>query len=258
MKKLIFTIVGLIGLFIACESQAAISYINGSHLSSAGSTSTTPSEPASCVEDDFIIAVAMWQDDDSSGGTITDPADFTQLDNFAETLGPDGIYYLGHKVRGSDAGNGYAFSTSSGSDNNHVDLLCFRGVDTTTPLDVTYVKATHYQVRQNDATGAAKAITTSTDNAVVVLLQSARSGSLSNGNGAPPTNYTEALDAELGVSADGFYSAFRTITSFGLETPGSFNHTDTNNNVDMGIFTIALKEAATTAISAAVRRRVSP
>lgn len=254
MKRLLLPLISLISLFIACESQAAITFVNGSHASSASAASVTPAEPTNCAENDFILAYFMWDDSPAHSNTVTDPADFTEIDQADELTGSDSHWYAGWKLRGSDAGSGYAFSVGT-ADTAQGTLLCFRGKDTTTPLDVTWVRATHFKAGNNQPNGNAKAITTVSDNAMVVIVHMLTSN-LSDGSAGPPTNYTTAFTAELTTGSRGVDSAYRIITSASTETPGNWTHTDTNGTADSRNFTLALREATSTA--AAVRRRVAP
>ena len=217
----------------------AITFINGSHVDDAGETDLTPSEPTNTAENDLILAFVMWTD---TSNTIVDPDDFTQIDNFTETVGPDREVYAGRKIRGSTAGDGYTFSVATVA-TCQASLLTFRGIDTTTPLDVTYVKANHYTTLDNTPNLACKAITTANDNSLVVVVQ-IHTGALSDTDGSPPSGYAEVFEAALGQNNDGFYAATKLITSAATETPGVFTHTDTNNTSDPRNFTFALRLAS--------------
>ena len=115
----------------------AIALRSVSYASAALNDDLTPTEPAGAAENDRIIAFAYGE---MTGGTTwTDPADFTQIDQFDTTVGsPNRVYYLGEKKRGSDAGNGYNFSHDSADAPLGCSLICLSGVDTTAMLDVTF------------------------------------------------------------------------------------------------------------------------
>ena len=222
----------------------AITFIAASHIDTSGSTTLTPAEPTGAQQNDLIIAYGKWRDT-GAAYTITDPADFTQIDQFYEAVGSaDDVLYVGYKIRGADEGSGYQFSVGT-SDAGQFNLLCYRGVDTATPFDVTYVKASHYDADGSPGVvnNAAQPITTVTDNAWVVLLY-LNTQNHSSSTGGPPSGYTEDQSVDLNFAIDGAYACHKEASPAGLETPGVYTHTDTNDTDDPRLFTFALKPTA--------------
>ena len=242
MKRLLLPLISLIALLVAVESQAAITFIAGASANATG-TSITPSEPAGCTEDDWILSIIQWAEGAGDGGTITDPADFTQIDQFQDAVGGDVIMYAGWKKRAATAGNGYNFTIDE-SAVGAVHLTCFRGVDTSTPFDVTYVKASHYTSASNTPNLACKAITTNTDGARVLCTQNTNDAFDTGNTCGAPTNYTVRHGAFLDLNARGFCAVDRDIATAGLTTPTVFTHADPGALDDPRNFTFALLPAA--------------
>ena len=236
-------------VFIACgllaqQGLGAITFVAESSSVNSSSTSRTPSEPTGTAENDVVIAFCTISTED---GTWTDPADFTEIYQNAET-GTTGITvnsYLGYKKRGADAGSGYAFSNSGTGGGIRCTLTTYRGVDTTTQLDVTWVTGSHYSTFENDNTVANPAITTATNGAWVLLFQYSWDASQTH---VAPTNYTLRIDYATG-SGRTQASASREITTATTETPGEWNHTSWNASADGVHYTIALKPLAASTLS---------
>jgi len=218
-------------------TYAAITDVADSNADAPSNTTRTPGEPAGTAQDDLVLAFCSIL---STDGAWTDPADFTEITQQVASGGDAAEFYVGYKVRGADAGSGYAFSYSGSANHISCTLQTFRGVDTSTPLDVTYVTGSHYDFNLNSGTAAAAAITTTTDNAAVVLLQWYSIGG--SDTLVAPTNYT--LVAGYSVAYKNHSVAFRLIASAGTETPGAWGHTGLAGTEDGSNFTIALKAAA--------------
>ena len=210
----------------------AISFVAAATAESSSANSLTPSEPAGAAENDLIVALGTLL---SASGSWTDPADFTGQE---ETEA--GIYW-GYKVRGADAGSGYNFTHSATAAAMRVTLACFRGVDTSSPLDVTYSKASHLNDNTDDAGATApSAITTATDNAWVVVMQWIRSdASYTQGM---PTGYTSRFDGQLADRAQSIGS--KLVASADTETPGGWNHTGVAAGADSTNITLAIRPGA--------------
>ncbi len=208
----------------------------GSDSVDAGATATqvTLVEPAGTQEDDLVIAIFA---NDAQGSTLTEPADFTAVDELDVHINQRyGIYY---KVRGVDQGNGYVFSHSfSAGTNTAGALIVLRGVDTTTPLDVSYVRATHHISSVDDLSYAPQDITTTTDGAKVVIL-SGYSGGPGTVSWQGITNYTTHEQLE-GGSGRNLNILTRTKDVAGLEDPGEFGTTG-DAGEDGSSFTLAIR-----------------
>lgn len=214
----------------------AIALVNTSVSTSATANSLTPSEPTGATTGDLILAfVGINQ----SGGTWTDPADFTQLDAQDAGSGDEIMnVYVGYKVRDATAGSGYAFSTTAAVEQMSAVLVAWRGVDQTTPLDVTFVAASHQNDFSDDLTSAAPAITTVTNESEVVILQH-MVGAVAGITFGEPSGYT-IRQSNLNASRSNFVVS-KNVAVAGTETPGAFTTAGTAANHDIGNWTIALR-----------------
>jgi hypothetical protein len=180
----------------------------------------------------------------TNDGAWVDPADFTQITLKNETLGNADLQaYLGYKIRAAGAGDALRFDFGSGSTaaGMTVGVLCFSGVDSATPIDVSYVGATHYNSFVDAATSAAKAITTVTNGALVLILQNFTAAL---DTAVAPSGYAEIFNQPTAVTSNNsrhilVYS--KSIAVAGAETPAAFGHTDSPADSDTRNFTIALR-----------------
>lgn len=219
----------------------AISFINGSSNAATGTSVTVSSEPTNAAEDDLLIAFVGFYNS-TADGTITDPTDWTELDQLQETTGNDGTWYLGYKVRGATSGQALTWTTDgTAGQGNSAHIICLRGVDTTTPFDVTYARGSHYTVAANAPNTAFQNITTSTDNAWIILAQLHL---WVTGPTGDPTGYTGMYEDRISQTYDGFYSAYKQKTPAGSDTPGAPSHTDSIGTCDPYNFTLALRPAS--------------
>ena len=109
-------------------------------------------------------------------------------------------------------------------------------------MDVTYSRGSHYKISDASPNAAAAPITTSTENAYVVLFQTAVDDAAYTAG--EPTNYT--ILQTLSSTFDAVHIvAGRQLTSSGTETPGVWTHADFGATVDTYMFTIALKAGST-------------
>jgi len=203
------------------------------NIDGGNKTSFTPTEDAGAAENDFMLMYGFLA---STDGTWTFPADFTQIDQFSETAGAaDARVFIGRKVRGATAGNGYNMTYSGTAGNGSVCLISYRGSQA---LDLTYVKASHYDNTIDSMNAAAKAITTVTNNAMVVLCQMISNTAITT-FGAP-SSYSQRKAAS-GINRN-IYACDRIIATADTETPGAYTHTG-DDTQDQRQFTIALRES---------------
>lgn len=239
-----------LALLLPLGAQAAITFIAGSMAQSSPVLSRTPTEPTGTAQDDLVLAFCSLDDNGNASGTWTAPGDFTQIDQFQVGVATfDHTVYLGYKIRGASEGSGYTFSNSGTAGALECSLTSWRGVNTSTPLDVTYVKATHYRETLNDAGAtAAKAITTATNNAWVVLVEHWNNDNTYTAGA--PSGYT--LDYDNAAQANrNVVFAHKAIGTAGAETPGAWTHSNLSATVDSASFTLALKPAGSASCPAA-------
>lgn len=220
--------------FVGCFSVGANSGTGGTNIG----------EPTGAAEGDLLFALATGNQTASWDTTAGD--DFTEIDDVQATTGsPANANLIAYRFRGASAGtNTITHSGSSGQWQIH--LCAFRGVHATTPIDVTYVRATHYnEGASTGANPAAQAITTVTNNAWVILAENWSNTTGMSITGGAPTNYT-LRQGPAGSTASGRASAIasREITTAGAQTPGVWTHSPSGGADDARNFTIALRPSA--------------
>ena len=220
----------------------AITFVStDSTYTNAAGADVVVTAPASIQDDDLLVYLATAAASTMSETWAT-PSGFTELDSHNETAGRNHSPAIGWKKASSESGD-YTFTlTSSSGDNRVAGIIVLRGVDTGTPIDVTYVQGTHHSTGEDDITPPNAAITTVTDGAWVIVASAL---SHSGFTGVAPTSYDLRLD-ESNVNANA-YLATREITSFGVESPGDWAHTDGESGAEYCTFTIAIRPAAAAA-----------
>jgi hypothetical protein len=229
----------LIAALLPLSASAAISYIAESSDDNASSSGQTLAEPTGTQQNDLLICnMSMAQQD----GDWAKPADHTWIDASIVTAGGTAMELAAsYKIRGATAGDALSFAYSGSAGANRVSCYTLRGIDTTTPLDVTFAEGSHYAQATNDPVAACAAVTTVTDGAWVMLLQTV---SLSNiSAAAAPTNYTLRFN-EVGTSNRQAATATREIAAAGTETPGTWGHTGGGGTDDARCLTLAIRPAA--------------
>ena len=221
----------------------AISFV-GAELDNLanGDATGSPAIHTDAIEDDLMIGWcgtrqgnAVWNDDGAGGQGWT---------RLLHNISPNGddrtisVFYKFHD--GSETNPTFTRSLSSNQP-GVTAVAVYRGVDTTTPFDVTYVEATHFLETLNNMLAANRAITTVNDNAWVLLLQYATRNEF--GTPGAPTNYTLDL-GQGGANQQNFAIATRAIASASAETPGVWTHSGTAVSADSSKVTLALREAA--------------
>jgi len=236
----------------------AIVFVDSTATSDAAAQAITGSIPTGTTTDDFMvsmparadnIAESTW-DDDGGGGN-----GWTKLIQNYTSGGKDIESALFYKKATSGSETNPTF-TLGGSD-GHIScpIVTYRGVDTSTPFDVTYNNGNHHVSGENDAMPPNASITTATDNAMVIIWHRATHSNINVGGA--PTNYT-LRETSLESNSNGalqVFSAERLITSAGAEAPGDWTHTGGNMGIDeYHCYTLALKEAAAVSGIASLRQ----
>ena len=148
------------------------------------------------------------------------------------------------KIASSEAGN-YTMSGDSPPTpltSNGV-VGCFRGVDTTTPMDVTYVQGDHYSKHDNAASVTNDPITTVTDGAWVLLYIWIGQGNVTDFTA--PSGYTIAVK-NAGQTSSNVALAYKEVATAGTETPGPWTATGISTTEEVVTVTLAIRPASTT------------
>jgi hypothetical protein len=229
----------LVAALLPFSASAAISYIAESSDDNNSSSGQTVAEPTGTQQDDLVVCnMSMTAQD----GDWAKPTDHTWIDaSILTSVGGAQELAASYKIRGATAGDALSFAYSGTAAANRVSCYTVRGIDTTTPFDVTFVEGSHYAQANNDPTGACAAVTTVTDGAWVMLLQTITLGNVTVA--AAPTNYTLRF-SEVGTTNRQAATATREITSAGTETPGTWGHTGGGGTDDARCLTLAIRPAA--------------
>jgi len=222
----------------------SITYVSSSTATSSTANSLAVSEPASVAENDLYIALCTIRED-TEVSTWSTPSGWTKLAE--ETTGGlstnDGVSAIFYRFRGATAVGDTTFTSNATADRFRATISAYRGVDTTTPFDVTYSTGSHYNATANTLNAAAPAITTATNNAAVILINWLAGSFETDIVGGAPSGY----DLDYGIYNEGFRAhsfARRTIATAGTETPGVWTHTSAATTFDPVNYTLALKPAA--------------
>lgn len=231
----------------------AISHIDSTSARATSTEIVTVTAPTGIADDDQLLAWYIHTDNDVAPVTLTG---FTQVEAGYEegVTGQDTTFAMLRKTASSESGN-YALTgdtpASAPAQTSNGVVSCFRGVDTTTPLDVTYVQGSHVSKNATPAT-TNPAITTNTDNAVVVLFIWVSGASVTGFTA--PSGYTEI--EELINTSSNMAVAYKEVTTAGTETPGAWTATGIGTTETVEMMTLALKPASTASSSVInVRRR---
>jgi MSHA biogenesis protein MshQ len=152
----------------------AITFVSSTGNDDNASTSLSVSDPATTQENDLYIAVCHVIEDAATGNWST-PSGWTKLaEEYTSTGGTgDVTTAIFYRFRGGTAVGSTLFDYGVANAAIAVNIAAYRGVDTTTPFDVTYSSGSHYAHATDSATGGtAAAITTATNDAAVILVSS--------------------------------------------------------------------------------------
>lgn len=225
-----------------------ITYISGSsNYTNAAGDQIVVTAPASIADNDLLIYSATAQ-----GGPLASawdvPSGFTEIDSNNYVAGRDLSHAIGYKVASSESGD-YTLQildATSGIDRS-AGIIVLRGIDISTPIDVTYVQGTHYTEQQNDPTPTPSAITTVTDGAWVIITSGVTTSALTTG--VAPSGYTLRIDEKQIAN---LHLATKEVANAGAETPAAWGHTGGSAGAESATFTIAIRPAAASAaVSAA-------
>lgn len=222
----------------------AISYINSSQaFDTAWWTSDVNlniAKPTNTAEDDVMVC---WGMKGSLSGDVTLPSGWTELDHIATTSNKD--VFLGWKLAGASEPSTYDFvsdAVGSGTD-GLVFISTFRGIDTASPLDVTYAQGSHFlDDTDADSSPASPTITIATTGAATIATVLTTSNG-STASFTDPSGYSSDanLSYEIGAFAINGAGAYKLGLSTGVETPGDWGITITE---DSHLWIVALKPAA--------------
>ncbi len=191
-------------------------------VGSAGVDGLSVSLPAGTTTDDVVI-----------GSIANNTLDGTSVTNSWSTSGYDANVQfdlnntefdnvnlkVAYKVQGGTPDSTMVINTPSPAYDRTILAYVFRGVDTTTPLDVTTQTALG---GLNDNSPDPPSITPNTDGAAIYIV-GATTDDITTAAPTNYSNYDEALHSEGGTDDIGHYVASRILATAALENPGIFD-----------------------------------
>lgn len=223
----------------------AITFVAYSESDSAGATALSPAIPTGTTTDDLMLAMCfvgdstlpdgVWDDDGGGGNSWT-----KLIENYS-TTGRSAAGAIFYKKATSGSESTPTFTYDATSRTMGAMIMTLRGVDTTTPFDVTYANGSHYVFTENQKSPTAAAITTATNGAWVVIA----AGMTHNlDTWGAPSGYT-IRNGTLIANNRTMSFATKEVTTAGVETPGAFSNTDAVNDNESQVYTLAIRPAGT-------------
>jgi hypothetical protein len=111
----------------------SITYVDGGSSANNGVSSVTVTTGSAPAADDYIIASFAC---DIASNTMTWPFTPTETGSASSTVDGGLIKWAGKKATGSE-GTSYVMSADAAGNDIAASVVIYRGVDTTTPMDVT-------------------------------------------------------------------------------------------------------------------------
>ena len=222
-----------------------ISFIGSETKQSAGTTNLTCNVPGGVTGDDFLLAFCYHDAASGSTGAWGLPSGWTVLEaQNHQTGGRDRDTAIFYRVASSSEAISYVFAHTDSNEQSSVSINAWRGVDPAAPFDVTYSKGSHSLSKTNDPTPAQASITTSTDNALIVILCAQTHDDITTVGF--PSGFTSRSELFGGTMdhRQQFVGEFPKATA-GTYQPGDWTHSFNNSAGEYTTYTLALKEAAT-------------
>lgn len=224
---------------LSAVAQAQITYVGaGTPDVQFGAGTSQLDVPVPTNNDGDLLIIAGGRTDDV--GTWNTPMGFTNVSECVvyEIAGDDHSLYVAYKIASSDSGTVALTHTDTASQGWGAVMFAYRGVDQMTPLDATSTTVSLGNTNDGDPS----AITTTTANAMVVVIDMLRGFGADIIGATPSTNYTERIEYDDTNFA--VYVEDRTITSAGAEDPGVIDSGGTDDGANDHILcTMALRAA---------------
>jgi hypothetical protein len=205
----------------------------------SGGSDTSPSEG-----DIVVLAFHYWQDANTDYDLAPTTSGYTELADVHSSDAYDGDLYVGYKVMGSTPDTSVVIPSNPDVGRVTTSLVyVWRGVDQTTPIDVT----TTSTAGSNSITADPPSITPTTPGALVLAIGGASADSSSSRSltGAP-TGYSGFLNSVRESGETGSVAiAYKFWSGSGAEDPGAFTHGTSSTNYSWCAATVALRPAGT-------------
>lgn len=226
----------------------AISFVGVGAIASAnsliGTTGQVADVPSGVVDDDFLI---IFSHNNGSVGT------FDALTGWTKQTAIDGQYTAGTdfeiaiytRVASSEPANYTVTHSDTVGEQWSTAMVAYRGVDTSTPLDVTPISGHRSDVlnKASPNVDAFNSITTVTNDAWVLAFEAVTHDEITSN--ADPSGYTNRF-RNIGLShPQRQMQLWDTIkATAGAEAPGAPAYTSSGTIADASLITMALRPAA--------------
>jgi hypothetical protein len=221
----------------------ATSFIDATSADDGANDDIIVTAPTGIQDNDLLLGFyACYGDTEITALPVT-LSGFTQLTSKFEQVGTDVTLAIFYKVASSESGN-YTFTGShTGTPETSAMIAVFRGVDTSTPFDVTFVEGTHYVRSLDFGTGTDEFqpanITTNTDNAWTLIFSWVGFGNITDFSG--PTGFTER-EQIIGANRNIHFTTKEQATA-GIVNPGTITAAPASDSTDSSTYTLALKSS---------------
>lgn len=203
-----------------------------------GGTSIDVDKPASTADDDVLCAVC-YADEQSTTGSWSAPAGFTQIFDYTSAQGRQ-RHVTGFRKVASSEGSGYTFTYSGSAAQLSAGIIPIRGIDTTNVLDVAYSAGSH-ALDDGSEPFTSPSITTANDGSVVVAIQAISHDSCTAA-GAPAGFDMKA--AQIGQQDGQLLMATREMATAGTLSPGAWTSTFDDTDGSATTILLAFRAAA--------------
>jgi hypothetical protein len=201
------------------------------------------------VQGDFVI-VAFMAASITAGKTLsTSSSGWTQITQLYSADTTYDVYLTAfYKIMGASPDTSITFAGGTGAAADAGAAVChvWRGVDTTTPLDVTSTTATGIDTRNANP----PAITPTTTNSLIIAIGACGYSGSNDTYDNGPTNFTQFLTAQASGTNDGNIgiAAFRGWTSGSID-PSAFVNGTSSTDTGWAAYTLALRPKLTDVIT---------
>lgn len=221
-----------------------IDFVGGSYARDPNgpniSTDLSSMDSGTIADGDFALVTVMVDQDDLTAITQTAGATFTLLHYDESTAGRDRGSALFYRALDGTETTITFEGTGDTAEEQSIALSVWRGVDDTTPFDVTWSAGSHYNEGQNNSLDAPEPITTVTNKAMVVVMQTITHDDITAAGA--PAGYDLRIDG-TGTTLDNAQQvhASKVVTTAGTETPGDWTHTRNATVAEAQNRTVALR-----------------
>jgi hypothetical protein len=221
----------------------AITFVDSAEGGNAtsGVISIPKADISGLADNDFLLASFGKVDDD---GTLTVPTGWTLADVQSSSTGDDQKNAYAYKYVTSAAGEPTNWDFGSGvTDLKGIVVTCWRGVDSTTPIEVVETTSLGTSSVNPDPVDT----TTLTNDAVVVTMVTLVANTVvATFVGGAPSGFTLAGDFQIDNGTTEFFTAvaYKTQATAGAVTVPVWTNTPTGGTPEWSVRTLVLKPAA--------------